>query len=97
MTPEEAKIEEEIRIGEDKKWCREHLEATNNRIAVEELAIKRLLEIVLESPLDSNICISTCEDLLETAIKDLAELYGTRKYYIEKLEKLDVRKKGGDQ
>lgn len=91
MTPEENQIET------DKKWYREHLEETDKRIVVEELAVRRLLEIVLESPQDSNICISTCEDLLETAIKDLAELYGTRKYYIEKLEKLDVWNEGGDQ
>ena len=91
MTPEETKIEE------DRKWWKEHLEETDHRIVVQELAVKRLLEIILESPENSNFCISTCEDLLERAVKDLAELYGTRKYYIEKLEKLDVWNKGGDQ
>lgn len=88
MTPDELKIEE------DRKWCKDRLQETNNRIAVLEFSLKEMLKLVFESKEDANICISTCEDLAEQTIKDLAELFGTRKFYIEKLEKLDVWKGG---
>ena len=77
-------------LEEEKKFCTQRLQETSNRITVLEFSLKEMLKLVFESKEDANICISTCEDLAEQTIKDINELIGMRKYYIEKLDKLNV-------
>ena len=77
-------------LEEEKKWNTQRLRETSNRITVLEFSLKEMLKLVFESKEDTNVCISTCEDLAEQTIKDLATLLNEREYYIEKLNKLEV-------